>query len=97
MRVVKCADGFDEALVKVQAAFPHARAFVTGAEWVLVRDPTRGQQIGERATVWCIPIIEQPGFPSVVLYYAFTEKHLLLISIQVIHRKGEANGKTEDE
>ena len=82
---------FTEQLDKIEPYAPRADDFMKGVEWVLARSPEIGQQLNLDSRVWVVTFEETHGFPGVVIYYAFSSTHVLLLSIRtVLPNNGES-------
>lgn len=81
IREVKYDHVFDKQLEEVHEDFFRADEFISGTEWLLARDPTQGTHI--HGDIWFIPLREIGDFPSVCIFYSFTDRIVTMRSILV--------------
>jgi hypothetical protein len=74
---------FRQELLAIEPDPKAADALLEGPIWVLSRDPQQGQHIGGHYSLTWYFTIARPGKSQLVLYYAFDDKEVLLVSIQV--------------
>lgn len=73
---------FDDELKSIEADFWRADECLCGAEWLLARAPDQGHQANPDSVVWILPV-DAPGLPPVVIYYAFDDRYVYMLSIQL--------------
>ena len=72
---------FTLQLRRIQADAERADEFISGAKWVLARDPTIGFQISD--VVWFLPMADTPETVAVNLYYTFDETRVYFLAIEI--------------
>jgi hypothetical protein len=70
---------FRNDLMAVEPDPKKADELIEGATWVLSRDPKRGVRVTPYSDSWYFEILKPH---RCILYYAFDDKEVLLISIQ---------------
>jgi len=73
---------FRKELMAIESDPRGADVLLEGAIWVLSRDPRQGQQLGGYYSLTWYVTIARPGKSQLVLYYAFDDEEVLLVSIQ---------------
>lgn len=71
---------FEKDLAEIIGDIAEADDFVTGAEWLLARNPEIGSPIAVDSTVWFLPMAPIAG-EQVALYYTFDDTTVWLISL----------------
>ena len=79
---------FDEQLANLAGDLERGDEFVSGAEWVLHRDPRQGHRITHH--VWSL-MCGAAGVKDAYLLYTFTDnpKRVYLLSIMATHRQDD--------
>lgn len=80
--VIEDNSPFRRELLAIEPDPKAADNLLEGAVGVLSRDPRQGQQIGGHYSLTWYFTIARPGKSQLVLYYAFDDKEVLLVSIQ---------------
>jgi hypothetical protein len=82
MRDVVYEHEFDEQFAAIEPEFERADAFVKGVEWVLARDPTRGNCVDRQHNIWHMPLIDIFE-TALAVYYTFDDRTVYMLSIRV--------------
>jgi hypothetical protein len=77
--VVEDEPYFRRELLAIEPDPVKADVLIDGAKWVLSRDPKQGQQLSPHSATWYFTTV---GNPSLVIYYTFDAKEVLLVSAQ---------------
>ena len=79
---------FDDELVHLKDDFFRADEFIQGAEWVLCRKPESGSRMSPDSQVWGLPVAADCGFPSVMIFYTFDDRHVWIKARVAVRRAG---------
>jgi hypothetical protein len=88
-KVIK-SERFKKEVARIVQNSEEVAAFVSGVEWVLSHDPTSGEKMMGDNT-WCISVNPTPMLPPATVYYTFGKTVVVLVSISIIERNGDAN------
>lgn len=80
---------FEESLRSIDGDPVRADEFVRGVEYEICRRPELGDRVAEGLEVYGRAITDRPGYPPVVLYYAFNQTHIFLLNIIKFDREAD--------
>lgn len=80
MRTVVYERTFDDQLNSLEPNFERADDFISGAEWILSRNPEFGTLVDEESFIWFLPILDIFE-TSLGISYTFNDEYVYCLSI----------------